>query len=451
MNSILKTVPQVAKETIIRPFQEFTRIEASGGIVLLACTLVALAWANSPWAASYFALWQVPLGITFDGFTLEHDLNFWINDGLMAIFFFVVGLEIKRELLVGELSSPRSAALPVAAAVGGMLVPAAIYLAFNAGKAGSHGWGIPMATDIAFAIGVLALLGNRIPVALKVFLTALAIVDDIGAVLVIALFYTSDLNMMALLVAAGIVLILIFLNLASTRRQMLYVVLGVGLWLAVLASGIHAAIAGVLLAMTIPSAPRTSTMQFLERTHALVHEFERVGVSDQKTLINEAQLSAVRAIEHNSEEVLTPLQRMEHALHPWVTYAIMPLFALSNAGVVLGREMLEAITQPVSIGIILGLVVGKQVGITGASWLATRARIAALPEGVTWRQIYALSWLGGIGFTMSLFIADLAFGVSPLLTTAKIAILTASLIAGVVGYGMNRYWQARAEKQGAPN
>lgn len=259
MNAVFKTVPQVAKETIVRPFQEFIRLEASGGIVLMVCTLVALAWANSPWAASYLALWEIPLGFNFAGFSLEHDLHFWINDGLMAIFFFVVGLEIKRELLVGELSNARSAALPVAAAVGGMVVPAAIYLAFNAGKNGSQGWGIPMATDIAFAIGVLALLGNRIPVALKVFLTALAIVDDIGAVLVIALFYTSDLNMMALLAAAGIVLILVLLNASNTRRQVLYVVLGVGLWLAMLASGVHATLAGILLAITIPATPRTST------------------------------------------------------------------------------------------------------------------------------------------------------------------------------------------------
>lgn len=441
---MVKSVPRVATQIIVRPFQEFTRIEASGGILLIICTVIALIWANSPWAASYFELWHTQITLAVGSFALDYDLHFWINDGLMAIFFFVVGLEIKREILVGELSSLRRAALPIAAAIGGMIVPAAIYFAFNAGKPSSVGWGIPMATDIAFALGVLALLGNRIPAVLKLFLTALAIVDDMGAVLVIALFYTSNLSMMALVMAGGILLLLFFLNVAGVRSQPLYLVLGVSLWLAILASGVHATIAGILLAMTIPASPRASSASFLQRAHALVHEFEREGISREKELINEGQQAAVLALEKVSEEVQTPLQRMEHSLHPWVTYAIMPLFALSNAGVVLGGNLTGELATSVSLGIILGLVVGKQVGITLLTWLVVRTGLAVLPEGVTWRQIYCVGWLGGIGFTMSLFIATLAFGSSELLATAKVAILGASLIAGIIGYVLLRFWGAES-------
>lgn len=443
---MIKTVPRVATQFVIRPFQEFSRIEASGGILLLVCTAIALLWANSPWAQSYFDLWHTQITLAVQNYSLAHDLHFWINDGLMAIFFLVVGLEIKREVLVGELSSIRRAALPIAAAVGGMIVPAAIFLAFNAGTASTVGWGIPMATDIAFALGVLALLGNRIPAVLKLFLTALAIVDDIGAVLVIALFYTSELSMIALLTAGGILLLLFFLSVAGIRSQPVYVVLGVALWLAILASGVHATIAGILLAMTIPAAPRASSAAFLERAHALVHEFEREGVSGDKVLINEGQQAAVLALEEVSEHVQTPLTRMEHSLHPWVTYAIMPLFALSNAGVALGGNFLGELATSPSLGIILGLVVGKQVGITLLTWLVVRSGWAEIPEGVTWRQIYGVSWLGGIGFTMSLFIATLAFGDSPLLGTSKVAILCASLIAGVVGYGLLRFGAGGSKK-----
>lgn len=441
---MIKSVPRIATQMVVRPFQEFTRIEASGGILLLVCTVIALVWANSPWAKSYYELWHTQLVITIGNFSLDHDLHFWINDGLMAIFFFVVGLEIKREVLVGELSSVRRAALPIAAAVGGMLVPAAIYFALNAGTVGAVGWGIPMATDIAFALGVLALLGSRVPTVLKLFLTALAIVDDIGAVLVIALFYTSELSLPALAVAGGILLFLFFLNVAGVRSQPLYLVLGIALWLAVLGSGVHATIAGILLAMTIPASPRASSSDFLERARALVHEFEREGVSDAKALINEGQQAAVHALEEVSEEVQTPLTRMEHGLHPWVTFAIMPLFALSNAGVTLGGNFVDELATSVGLGIIFGLLVGKQVGITLFTFLVVKTGIAVLPDGVSWRQIYGVGWLGGIGFTMSLFIATLAFGDSPLLQTSKVAILVASLIAGLVGYGLLRFWAGRS-------
>jgi NhaA family Na+:H+ antiporter len=439
MAAIFKRIPRIAQDTIVRPFQEFTRIEASGGIILIACTMLALLWANSPWAASYFALWRAQFDLVVGTFALDHTLHFWVNDGLMTIFFFVVGLEVKREFVVGELASPARAALPIAAALGGMVVPAILYLLLNAGKSSSAGWGIPMATDIAFAIGVLTLLGARVPGALKIFLIALAIVDDIGAVLVIAVFYTAELSVVHLAVAGAILLLLVLVNVMGFRRQSLYVVLGVVLWLAMLGSGVHPTIAGVLVAMTIPVLPRTSTAEFLQRVQALIHEFEGKGVSDQKELINEGQQSAILALEQVAEEVQTPLQRMEHALHPWVTYAIMPLFAFSNAGVMLDTRLIQALTGTVSLGIIVGLVVGKPVGITLLAWIATRLGLAALPKGVRWRQLYCVSWLGGIGFTMSLFIATLAFGESTLLSVAKVGILFASLIAGIVGYGLLRF------------
>lgn len=438
MINTIKQLPTVSKELFLRPFQEFARIEASGGILLLVCTALALLWANSPWSAAYTNLWHSKLSIGAGDYVLSKDLLHWINDGLMVVFFFLVGLEIKREVLIGELSSAQKAALPIAAALGGMLFPAGIYFALNAGRAGAAGWGIPMATDIAFALGVLALLGNRVPLALKVFLTALAIADDIGAVLVIALFYTEQIAFFNLLVGGGILLLLFALNLAGVHRPLVYAVLGIGLWLAFLTSGVHATVAGVLLALTIPSGARTSTAEFLARSRSLLKEFEKVGASDQESVMNEDQQSIVHALEQASEEVQTPLQRMERALHGWVTYMIMPIFALANAGVSVSGNLSEALTSTVSLGVISGLVVGKPMGITLFTWLAVKSGLAVMPSGVQWREVYGVSWLGGIGFTMSLFIASLAFGEAMLLMAAKVGILSASLISGVVGWALLR-------------
>ena len=411
----------------------FIRAETAGGIVLLACAALALAWANSPWASTYHGLWQIKLTVGPPGFALSETLLHWINDGLMAVFFFVVGLEIKREALVGELAAPRQAALPVAAALGGMLVPAALYAAVNADGPGARGWGIPMATDIAFALGALALLGRRAPTGLKVFLTALAIVDDLGAVLVIALFYTAQLSWAALAAAAGFLIALVAANLGHARHPVVYALLGLGLWVAFLQSGVHATIAGVLLALAIPARTRVDTASFLERGRALVDAFGRSGHQGRGILTNAGQQAALAELEMLTEGVQTPLQRLEHALRPWVAFAIVPLFALANAGVALGGVG-EALAQPVTLGVVLGLVLGKQVGVTLGAWLAVRAGVASLPDGIHWRHVYGASWLAGIGFTMSLFVGTLAFGGGPLLDAAKVGILAASLIAGVVGW-----------------
>jgi Na+:H+ antiporter, NhaA family len=415
------------------PFREFAHNEAASGVLLLATAVVALVWANSPWAWAYQDLWATRITVGTDAFNISKPLQLWVNDGLMAIFFFVVGMEIKRELLVGELASVRRAALPAAAALGGAVVPALIYAALNAGGPGSPGWGIPMATDIAFALGVLALLGNRVPAALKVLLAALAIVDDLMAVLVIAIFYTAEIAANALAAAAVIFVLLVLANRLGVRAPLPYALLGIALWVAVLKSGVHATIAGVLLATTIPAWTRIDQPQFVARARELVDLFAR-GAARGNALPSDDQQAALAELEDASRAVQSPLQRLESALHPAVAFVIMPVFALANAGVSLTGDLGATLGSPVTLGIVLGLVVGKQVGITLAAWLATRAGLASLPEGVGWLHIYGMAWLGGIGFTMSLFIASLAFADEALLTSAKIGILLASSVAGVVGF-----------------
>lgn len=419
---------------ILRPFQEFARQETAGGILLLTSAVIALIWANSPWGHLYEQIWHTEIALVLGDFHLEEDLLHWINDGLMAIFFLFVGLEIKREVLIGELASVRRAALPIVAALGGMLVPAGLYIALNSGTEGARGWGIPMATDIAFALGIMALLGRRVPTVLKVFLVALAIADDIGAILVIAIFYTSELSLMHLAAGAGFLLLLLGANRAGFRHPLPYVVLGLGLWFTFLESGVHATVAGVLLALTIPSSIRMNTQDFLTQGRAFLDSFERAGVSAEKRHMQDGHRAAVYALESACEYVESPMQRLEHALYPWVTYLIMPLFGLANAGVELSGDLGTLLTHRVSLGVIIGLVVGKQVGITLFSWLAIRLRLASLPHGITWRQLYGTAWLGGVGFTISIFITTLAFGGTALLATAKIAVLVASVIAGSVGW-----------------
>jgi NhaA family Na+:H+ antiporter len=418
---------------ILRPFQAFFSAESSGGIVLLLCTAVALLWANSPWAGGYAAFWHTTFTVSLGSRALSHDLHFWVNDLLMVVFFFLVGLEIKRELLVGELASVRQAALPILAAFGGVVVPACIYTLLNAGGPGARGWGIPMATDIAFALGVLALLGTRIPPGLKVFLAALAIADDIAAVLVIAVFYTESLSWPALGAAVLCLAVLFLLNRLGVRRPLVYVLGGGALWLAVLASGVHATLAGVALAFTIPSRTSLDSGQFLVQSRRTLQRFQQAAHGSFSLISNEDCQSAVHALEKACEKVQPTLHRMEYALHRWVTFLIMPLFALANAGVELGSHLTQALTRPVTLGIVAGLVLGKPVGITLASWLAVRTGIASLPAGVSWRHIHGAGWLGGIGFTMSLFLASLAFADPALLVLAKLGIFTASLTAGAIG------------------
>jgi NhaA family Na+:H+ antiporter len=419
---------------LVRPFQEFAERESSGGILLLACTLIALVWANSPWADGYTALWHTPFTVALGSFNLSKELHFWVNDGLMAVFFFVVGLEIKRELLAGELASARQAALPIIAALGGVVAPALFYSLVNSGGPGAQGWGIPMATDIAFAIGVMALLGDRIPLGLKVFLTALAIVDDIAAVLVIAVFYTADLSWNALGIAVAFLLMALAANRLGVRHTLPYAILGGLVWLTVLQSGVHATVAGVLMAFAIPSRTAINQREFLAHGRAVLDHFQKAAETEPFDILSDIeQQVAVEALEDACEKVQPPLHRLEYALHPWVTFVIMPLFALSNAGVSLFGDVGGGLAQPITLGVILGLVLGKPIGVTLASWLAVRLNFASLPEGVSWSQIHGAGWLAGIGFTMSLFMTGLAFTDDAQLTAAKIGILVASLCAGIIG------------------
>ncbi len=426
-------IPRLALDRVLRPFQQFVETGAIGGIILLATTVVALLWANSPWAASYEHLWAQRVVIGPAGTPLEMTLHQWINDALMAVFFLLVGLEIKRELVVGELASPRQAALPILAALGGMVVPALLYAAFNAGGPGAAGWGVPMATDIAFALGVITLLGPRVPVGLKVFLTALAIVDDLGAILVIAVFYTTSLDFGAILGAGVALAVLVVLNRSRVSKLLPYLLIGIVLWYFLLQSGIHATIAGVLLALTIPASTRIDAPDFSSRARALIDEFDRVDTGTGSVVTNRGQQEALHALDQAASDVNAPLLRLEHALNRPVSFVIMPLFALSNAGVALGGAS-GALASPIAIGVMLGLVLGKVVGISTFSWLAVRLGWATLPQNAGWGALISTAMLGGIGFTMSLFIAGLAVPDPAMLDEAKIGVLTASTIAGVIGY-----------------
>lgn len=423
---------------VLLPFQEFFRLQAAGGILLMGCAVAALILANSPLAGSYDALWHTELSAGLGAWRIVKSLHGWINDGLMAIFFFAVGLEIKREILVGELATKKKAMLPIAAAVGGMVVPAVIYFALNAGRPGANGWGIPMATDIAFALGVLALLGDRVCLSVKIFLTAVAIVDDIGAVLVIALFYTAEVSFPALGAGAVLLAALIIANRSGVHNPLVYTVLGLGLWAAFLKSGVHPTVAGVVIAMTIPAKQQITDAEFLTRSKKILDSFREVSEKGGRMIASESQRRAAAALNRASQFVQTPLQRIEHELHPWVTLLIMPLFALANAGVNISTGLSEALSDRISLGIIMGLVLGKQIGITLFAWLAVKAGLAALPGDMAWKDIYAVGWLGGIGFTMSLFITNLAFTDTSLLMASKVGILTASLIAGAVGWMLLR-------------
>lgn len=420
-----------ALKPILTGFALFVRQESFSGVLLLAGILAALVWANSAHAGSYETVWESVASISIGPYGLSMSLREWINDGLMAIFFLVVGLEIKREILVGELSRPRQALFPVAAAMGGMLAPALIYLAFNPAGTGQAGWGIPMATDIALALGILTLLGKRVPISLKVFLTAVAIVDDIGAVLVIAIFYSHALAWVSIFAMILLVVIMLLLNRSGVDSRLPYLVLGILLWLAVLHSGIHATVAGVLLAACIPSWQRIDGPQFIQQAQKYLDDFARG--SQGRILGNKAQQEALLALDVATDNVASPLQQLEHDLHPWVVYGIMPLFALANAGVHLPADPVAAFASPVSLGVFLGLVLGKQLGIFGLPWLLSLPGWLRRPTGLGWSEIYGAAWLGGIGFTMSLFITHLAFGDGELAVFAKVAILLASLLAGIGG------------------
>jgi NhaA family Na+:H+ antiporter len=414
-------------------FESFVHSEVTGSLILLASTVVALVWANSPWAADYFRVAYTKIGVSWGGAAFSLTLQHWINDGLMAVFFFVVGLEIKREIVVGELSSVRKAALPIAAAAGGMIAPAALYLLFNRGTEGASGWGVPVATDIAFALGILAVFGRRVPVGLKVFLTALAIADDLGAVAVIALFYSERIRWSALLLAALALGLIALAARAHIRWSGLYLVLAGAVWLAVLASGVHATIAGILVALLVPVRALAEPQAPIRVAMARLGELERLRLSRDSMIAERTQLEAIDELHRTTGELRPPGLTLEERLHPVVVFVILPLFALFNAGVSLGEGFARHLTSPVALGIVLGLVLGKPIGVVGASWLAIRYGRATMPEGVSWRQLYGVACLAGIGFTMSLFITDLAFAEDSLIASAKVGILVASTLAGVLG------------------
>jgi Na+:H+ antiporter, NhaA family len=416
----------------IRPtiFQRFFRTETAGGSILLLFGIAALALANSPLAAAYAGIWRTPLTVGIVDHSLSLTLHQWINDGLMAVFFLLVGLEIKRELVVGELASVRKAALPIACAIGGMIVPGAIYWIFNPTGFGARGWGIPIATDIAFALGALALIAPGAPTGARVFLTALAIVDDMGAVLVIATFYSHMIAWGALGVAGLLVLVLFGFNAIGVRRLWPYLLGGAALWYFVHQSGVHSTVAGVALAFAIPTRTRTNAEQFSREARSLLDRFDQTESGDFIVLTSKGQQEALFALEYATEDVTAPILRLEQALHKFSAFVVMPLFAAANAGVKLALP----IQRPeIAIGALVGLVIGKPVGIIAAAFLAVRSGVSKLPRGVDWTALLGYAWLAGIGFTMSLFIAMLAFDETALVDAAKLGILAGSLVAGVAG------------------
>lgn len=428
-----------AFKRVLTPFGEFIHGQTTSGLLLMGAAIVALLLANSGLADSYMHLIHTPVSISVGNWGINMSVHHWVNDGLMALFFFVVGLELKREIMVGELSDLRQAALPIIAAIGGMAAPALIYLAFNPLGPAAHGWGIPMATDIAFAVGALALLAARVPKALVTFLVALAIADDLGAVLVIALFYTQDLALIWLALAGLLVVVLLSFNYAGIRKATPYFVVAVLLWYAMLQSGVHATLAGVIGAFTVPASAKFSPTLFALRIKEQMERFiasRQKNVLNDNTMTNEKLYAVTQQLEENVRGVQTPLQQLEHIWHLPVAFLVIPIFALFNAGIPVQLNSLsETLSHPVMLGVMAGLLVGKFVGISGACWLALRLGIGQLPSGTSFSQIAAVSVLAGIGFTMSIFIAELGFvGQPENLLMAKTGVLLASVLAGLIGY-----------------
>ncbi len=416
---------------VLLPAERFIYSETISGALLLACAVVALLWANSPWSQSYFALRDIPVSFQIGAFSVAVDLQHWINDGLMAIFFFVVALEIKRELISGDLSDKRKAALPVAAALGGMIVPAGLYLALNFGGAGALGWGIPMATDIAFAVAILALLGERVPSQLRIFLLTFAIADDVGSILVIAVYYTAHFSLEAMGLAIGVLGLMLAMRRLGFRSTLAYVLPAVVFWVAMLKSGVHATIAGVILGAITPAKSSGRKSTFVETMRATLPDV-RDSLDREESERSEVMIGRIEELARQTE---SPLERLERMVHPWTSYLVLPLFALVNAGVALSAEFIrQALTSSVTLGVMLGLVVGKVVGVTGFAWLSVRLGWATMPGGVAWPHITGAGLIGGVGFTVSLFITGLAFSDKMLIEEAKVGVLAASLIAALGGY-----------------
>ena len=429
---------EIAKDPIdlwlVDPIKQFINNASAGGVVLFVAALIALVLSNSPWAHQYHAIWELEISIKIGDLLVEKTLHHWINDGLVAVFFFVVGLELKREVLAGELRELSNAILPISAAVGGTVLPAAIYLLINQSGPSSDGWGIPMATDIAFALGVVYLLGDRVPTSIKVFLTTLAIADDLAAVLIIAFFYTSSIDVTSLLIGIAFLLLLIFSNRVGIRSTLYYAVLGVaGLWFTFLLSGIHPTIAAVLVAFTIPAKQKVTKPIFSKRLEGLLRKF-RGAKTIEAPVVSREQLKVVSNIREVSKRAIPPLQRLEHDLHPFVSFLVMPIFALSNAGVTLSGDLWSDFTSPVSIGVFFGLLVGKVFGVSLMVMFMTRLNLAKMPAGITIQHLLGMGFLAAIGFTMSIFITELAFDDVLLIQQAKIAIFAASLVGSIGGF-----------------
>ncbi len=422
-------------EKILTPFEEFIHRQTTSGLLLMGMAIIALWMANGALAETYEHIIHTMMGLSVGSWKVEMSLNHWINDGLMALFFFVVGLELKREFLVGELAKPRNAILPIAAAIGGMVVPALIYFAINPTGEASLGWGIPMATDIAFAVGALALLASRVPKALITFLVALAIVDDLGAVLVIAVFYTKTIAITPLLVAVGLFALLLAFNMSGIRNAIPYFIVAVFLWYALLLSGVHATLAGILGALAVPALPKYNPERFEHQVGELMKRFDDTLKEDSSIMTNIKLRAVVQTLGNGVNGVQSPLQRLEHLWHLPVAYIVIPIFALANAGIALTSvSFADTFTHPVVWGVSLGLILGKFIGITGASWLVLKMGIAVLPKDTKFSQIAGVSLLAGIGFTMSIFVAQLGFEGNPaLLLMAKTGILVASLLSGILG------------------
>jgi NhaA family Na+:H+ antiporter len=434
MDYLRQSIMKKKIKSVSGSLNQFMHLETTASLLLFAFSILAVVWANSPYSSTYEELWHYKLTIGFanTNFYLEKSLILWINDGLMAIFFFVIGLEVKREILAGELTTLRKASLPIFAAIGGMLFPVLIFLFFNQGKSGGDGWGIPMATDIAFTLGILKLLGNRVPLGLKIFLTAFAIVDDIGAILVIAVFYSANIQWDLITYALLIVGAVGFLSYKHIYSKYLYFVLGFVVWLLFLKSGIHPTIAGILMAFTIPMYRKINLSEYEKELTTQLQTFKGYKYKNPQ-LLNKKQLEVVDEIETISNQVQSPLQHLEHSLHGWVSYLIMPIFALANAGVVLSFSGLES-TGHISLNIAMALVFGNTFGIMLLSFLAIKLKLADLPAGVEFKQLLGVSILGGLGFTMSLFITNLAYSDESFISAAKTGIILGSLIAGILGY-----------------
>ena len=427
------TAPHARHDSSLGVFARFVHSQAFGSALLLVATVAALFLANSRWSEIYFGYLHTKVGIAWGSATFALSVQHWINDLLMVVFFFVVGLEIKRELVAGQLSSLKKAAVPVVAAVGGMVVPALLYAWFNPTGDAAAGWGIPMATDIAFALGVLALFGARVPIGLKVFLTALAIVDDLGAVLVIAIFYSGAIAWLGLAVAGAFLAAIVFANRSGVGHPVVYVALALGVWAGVLASGIHATIAGVLVAMVVPVRSTLNPREFLDLTEDRLSRLRTVGLTRDSVLEDRWQLDAISDLRQVASAMRPPGLALEETFHPFVAFVILPLFAFFNAGVAVSGSFVDGLLHPVGLGVVLGLVLGKQVGVTLFTWLAVKLARAERPEGVSWSQIYGGACLAGIGFTMSMFVDQLAFADPANVDRAKVGILVASVVAAAWG------------------